>query len=54
MITFTVLCIVLIALIIFGVFCLLAGGGAVVIVLGDLIVCALIILGLVKLFKRKK
>ena len=54
MVTFTLLAIISAVLVIIAAVFLLVGGGAFITVFGDLIVCILIIMGLVKLIKRKR
>ena len=54
MIMFVILLVSLLALAIMTAVALLLGGAGILVVFGDLIVCALIIAGIVRLFKRKK
>ena len=54
MITLSVLLIALLVVAIVAALALLAGGAGLILTFGDLLVCGLIIVGLVKLFNRKK
>ena len=54
MITFSVLLIALLTVAIVAALVILAGGAGLLLTVGDLIVCVLIIVGLIKLFRRKK
>jgi len=54
MLTFTVVSVTVLSLLIAAALIVLAGGAGVVLAFSDLIVCALIIWLLVKLFRRRK
>ena len=54
MILFMILLFTLVFLVLFGIFALSLGGAAVIIVFGDVIVCAFLIAWIIKLIIRKK
>lgn len=54
MILFTMLCIVLAGLLIFGIITVLSGGITFIATFGDVIICALLVYLIVKLFSKKK